>query len=267
MSFPTRILPPAAVESLSSESKMTSIESSPSRGAPDGSLRPVDLARPRGGASRSGGAARGRSRRRGADAEPTPSSTSVPESSEPARPDVLPRLSAGEPDAAQELLDRYSGLVWSLARRHTRDPAEAEDAVQEVFLALWKNASRFDRSKASEPTFITLVARRRLIDLHRWKERRPKTVNDDLELELLPDLRSNEAEIRAEAQLAARALGVLKPREREVVLMSVQRGMSHTEISELLDIPLGTVKTYIRRGLIRVREAIEGGPKPSGEMS
>ena len=95
---------------------MTSIESSPSRGAPDGSLRPVDLARPRGGASRSGGAARGRSRRRGADAEPTPSSTSVPESSEPARPDVLPRLSAGEPDAAQELLDRYSGLVWSLAR-------------------------------------------------------------------------------------------------------------------------------------------------------
>ena len=172
-------------------------------------------------------------------------------------PDVLPRLAAGDPGAAQELLDRYSGLVWSLARRHTRNPAEAEDAVQEVFLAIWKNAERFDRAKASEPTFITVVARRRLIDLHRFKERRPKTVNDELQLELMPDLHSNEAEVRAEAQLASRALKVLKPKEREVVLMSVQRGLSHSEISAQLDMPLGTVKTYIRRGLIRVREALE----------
>ena len=110
-----------------------------------------------------------------------------------------------------------------------------------------------------------MVARRRLIDLHRFKERRPKTINDDLGLELIPDDHSNEVEIRAEAQLASRALRILKPKEREVVLMSVQRGLSHSEISNKLKIPLGTVKTYIRRGLIRVRESLESfGPQAEG---
>ncbi len=171
--------------------------------------------------------------------------------------DILPRVAAGDPPAAEELRDRYGALIWSLARRHTRRPADAEDAVQEIFLALWKNAGRFDHRRASEPTFITMIARRRLIDLHRYKQRRPQTDATEADLDTLSDLRSGEIEVKAEARLASRALEVLEPKEREVVLLSTYQGMSHSEIAAVVDMPLGTVKTYIRRGLMRVREALE----------
>ena len=175
--------------------------------------------------------------------------------------DLLPRIAEGEPRAAEELMDRYGALIWSLARRHTRRPADAEDAVQEIFLALWKNADRFDAERSSEPTFITMIARRRLIDLHRHKQRRPQNDSVEADLETLTDLRTGQIEARAEAKLANRALKTLKPKEREVVLLSIYHGMSHSEIATHVDMPLGTVKTYIRRGLIRVREALEQ-PRP-----
>lgn len=173
--------------------------------------------------------------------------------------DILPRLGAGDPNAAEDCIERYSGLVWSLARRHTRVAAEAEDAVQEVFLSLWKNADRFDATKASEAAFVTMIARRRLIDLHRRKERRPEATTVDSELELMPDLKNNRIEDQAEASLAAGAIGRLQPKEREAILLSVYQGMSHGEISSHMELPLGTVKTYIRRGLIRVREMLNSG--------
>ncbi len=179
--------------------------------------------------------------------------------------DILPRLGAGEPGAAEECLDRYGALVWSLARRHTRVAAEAEDAVQEIFLSLWKNASRFDPSKASEPAFITMIAKRRLIDLHRRKERRPEGSVAETELETMPDLRAGEIENRAEARLATRAIERLQPKEREAILLSVYQGMSHSEIATHMELPLGTVKTYIRRGLMRVREMLAtDGPTLEG---
>ncbi len=180
---------------------------------------------------------------------------SAPTTADPSG-DILPRVGAGDPAAAQELMDRYGGLVWSLARRHTRSPADAEDAVQEIFLALWKNAARFDASRASEPTFVTMIARRRLIDLHRYRERRPQTDGAEADFDTLADVRAEQIENRAEARLAARALGQLRPEEREVILLSTYHGMSHSEIASHVEMPLGTVKTYIRRGLMRVREAL-----------
>lgn len=176
--------------------------------------------------------------------------------------DILARLGAGDPGAAEECLDRYGALVWSLARRHTRVAAEAEDAVQEIFLSLWKNAARFDPAKASEPAFVTMIARRRLIDLHRRRQRRPEGSVAETELETMPDLRAGEIENRAEASLAARAIERLRPQERQAVLLSVYEGMSHSEISTHMELPLGTVKTYIRRGLIRVREMLASGGAP-----
>lgn len=179
--------------------------------------------------------------------------------------DILPRLGSGDANAAEELMDRYGGLVWSLARRHTRSPSDAEDAVQEIFLALWKNAARFDSSRASEPAFVTMIARRRLIDLHRYRNRRPQTDGPETDLDTLTDFRSSQIEMRAEANLAARAIAQLKPKEREVVLLATFHGMSHSEIANHVSMPLGTVKTYIRRGLMLVREALDKPRRPSVE--
>lgn len=172
-------------------------------------------------------------------------------------PDLLPLLSAGEPNAAQEVMDRYGGLVWSLARRHSPTPADAEDAVQDIFLAIWKNAEKFDATRASEASFVAMIARRRLIDLHRRRERRPETTDIEAEYDMAGS-DAHQLETVAEARLATRALKQLTPDERKVVLMSTYHGFSHSQISEQLGMPLGTVKTYIRRGLRRVREALRG---------
>src|SRR5690606_24550621 len=88
---------------------------------------------------------------------------------------VMPRVAAGDPAAMEDCLTRYGGLVWSLARRFSPTNADAEDAVQEVFIEVWRHADRYDESIASEPTFIAMIARRRLIDRQRRRDRQPKT--------------------------------------------------------------------------------------------
>jgi RNA polymerase sigma-70 factor (ECF subfamily) len=77
---------------------------------------------------------------------------------------ILKRIAAGDKTAVQDCLDSYGGLVWSLARRMSPNTNEAEDAVQEIFIDVWKNAARFDESQSSETTFVAMIARRRLID-------------------------------------------------------------------------------------------------------
>ncbi len=173
--------------------------------------------------------------------------------------DVLPRLSTGEPRAAEECIDRYGSLVWALARRHTRNAADAEDAVQDIFLDVWKNAERFDASRASEAAFITMIARRRLIDRIRRTQRRLDTTQLDAGIDVADPL-ATRPEASAEAGLAARAISRLDPKERQVVLLSTYHGMSHGQIAEHTGLPLGSVKTYVRRGLMRVREALHENP-------
>ena len=85
---------------------------------------------------------------------------------------VLKRIAAGERAAVDECLKKYGGLVWSLARRMLRNQDDAEDAVQEIFVDVWKNAGRFDEAQASETTFIAMIARRRIIDRIRTSTRR-----------------------------------------------------------------------------------------------
>jgi RNA polymerase sigma-70 factor, ECF subfamily len=172
---------------------------------------------------------------------------------------ILPRVAAGEAGAVEICLDRYKGLVWWLARQMAG--AEAEDAVQEIFIQLWQNADRYDPAKSSEPAFVSMIARRRLIDRHRRSERRPATESIDEKPREMAGNDGSTAEHIAEAALAARAIRELRPEERRVVLLSIVEGMTHSEIADHTAMPLGTVKTYIRRGLIRVRELLGQGRK------
>lgn len=147
--------------------------------------------------------------------------------------------------------------MWSLARRYTPTSADAEDAVQEIFLDLWKSASRYDPERSSEAAFVAMIARRRLVDLRRRRARR------DGDEELVEDVvseRNSSAEIQADASLAARALKNLEPGEREVLVLATYEGLTQQEIAARLGLPLGTVKTTARRALLRMRALLGEGP-------
>ncbi len=167
---------------------------------------------------------------------------------------ILKRIAAGDKTAVQDCLDTYGGLVWSLARRLSPDVADAEDAVQEIFIDVWKNAARFDETQASETTFVALIARRRLIDRLRKSNRRPNT--DSLEDVLSEPVseKNLDAQIFVEAKEAAQAMKNLRPEQRQILHLSIVQGFSHQEIADALAMPLGTVKTHARRGLLQVRE-------------
>lgn len=169
---------------------------------------------------------------------------------------ILQRIAAGDQTAVQECLKSYGRLVWSLARRMLRNHDDAEDAVQEIFLDVWKNAARFDPAQASETTFVAMIARRRLIDkLRRTQRRIAADPIDDVLAE--PSVRDDKAmQTNVEAREAAKALDQLRPEQRQVLQLSIVHGLSHQEIADSTGMPLGTVKTHARRGIIQVREIL-----------
>ena len=172
--------------------------------------------------------------------------------------DILLRLANGEAGAAQEVIDAYGGLVWSLALRFCRSRDDAEDAVQEILTDVWKSAHRYRAARASERVFISMIARRRLIDRLRREKRRgevePMAAGPASELQQPGDA----GERGWDAQQAARAMQALSDDQRRVLEMSVTQGLTQREIAEATDTPLGTVKTHMRRGLIRLREMMTG---------
>lgn len=181
---------------------------------------------------------------------------------------ILQRIASGDQSAMQAGLDHYGGLVWSLARRFSADRTEAEDATQEIFVDLWKNAAQFDPARGSETTFVSMLARRRLIDRYRKRSREGSLSaspggmdpSDSSEspgmVRIAASSGGGSIEISEEAQLAAQVLESLGDEQRRVLRLSIHHGWSHERIAEATGLPLGTVKTHLRRGLIRVREIL-----------
>jgi len=173
-------------------------------------------------------------------------------------PSILQRIAAGDKGAVKDCLDNYKGLVWSQARRFLSNPADAEDAVQDVFIAIWSAAGKYDPALASEATFIVMIARRRLIDQLRKNGRRPVTESLDSDDSALPQPAvAGGLEESAEIENLRRVLETMSPVYRETLTMSYYEGYSHHEISSRLDLPLGTVKSRMRRGLMQVREELQ----------
>jgi RNA polymerase sigma-70 factor (ECF subfamily) len=142
---------------------------------------------------------------------------------------------------------------------------DAEDAVQEIFIDIWKNAERFDSSQSSETTFIAMIARRRLIDRLRYSNRRISADSiEDIVVELA-NTSNVELQNCVEAKEAAKALEILRPEQRQVLQLSIIQGLSHQEISDATGMPLGTVKTHARRGLLQVREFLGLGNTQQGK--
>lgn len=172
-------------------------------------------------------------------------------------PVLLAQVATGDPAAVRRCIDRYGGLVWALARRLLHSQAEAEDAVQEVFVEIWKNAWKYDPSVASETAFIAMLARRRLIDRRRRLTRRQ-------DRDALPEsAAAPEPPLKAdpeEAAAAATAIEQLSTEQRRCLRLSIYEGLSHEKIAASTGLPLGTVKTHVRRGLIRIRQILAGDP-------
>lgn len=172
---------------------------------------------------------------------------------------VLQRIAAGDPAAVDECIDRYGGLVWSLARRYLRQYADAEDAVQDIFVELWRSAARFDPAVASEATFITMISRRRLIDRQRRHARLPNTepIADEPVAQDRHDAEGNPIDLGDEVERARQAMRRLRPEERQVLELALVEGLTQREIAEAAKLPLGTVKTHARRGLLRLRALLK----------
>ncbi len=182
---------------------------------------------------------------------------------------ILERVAAGEASAVEECLATYRGLVWMLARRGTSNLTDAEDAVQEIFIEIWRTAARFDPALSSESTYITMIAKRRLIDRFRRRRRRPETnsLSNDSGLEVAAPEQSDRVERDEEAARVQRQMQRLRREERMVLELSFEQDMSQSEIAAATRMPLGTVKTHTRRGLIRLRELLGENPadKSQGE--
>ena len=181
---------------------------------------------------------------------------------------LLERIARGDAEAVPECLALYGGLVWSLARKHSADPSDAEDAAQEVFIDIWRNAVRYDPMVAAEATFVAMIARRRLVDRSRKRGRSLSTTSLPQGEGPISPPTVDRAAIDDEASRVRDCLAEIRPEQRVVLEMAIDRGMSHADISAALGTPLGTVKAHARRGLLRLRELVGSPsrrPLPTGD--
>ncbi|MCB9876219.1 MAG: sigma-70 family RNA polymerase sigma factor [Planctomycetes bacterium] len=169
---------------------------------------------------------------------------------------LLPRIAAGDQQAVGEFLNRHTALVWGQVRRCIRDAQEAEDAVQDIFLEIWRCADRFDESLGSEGAFVATITRRRLVDRMRRLAARPTRADGDLVEQLAAREQPDQSQLRDEVERARSAMQDLRPEQREVLELALGHGRTHQEIADKVGIPLGTVKSHARRGLMRLRQLL-----------
>jgi RNA polymerase sigma-70 factor, ECF subfamily len=174
--------------------------------------------------------------------------------------ELMQRIARGDAAALAALYDRHSALVQAMCLRIVRDQGEAEDLLIDVFWEIWQRGQRYDADRGAPMTYLLTVARSRSLDRLRSSDHRFSALNDQTSPSVNEDQRAggddpsaglligeNRARVR-------RALASLDAAQREAIEMSFYDGLSHSQIAAKLDKPLGTVKTHIRQGLIRLRD-------------
>ena len=165
---------------------------------------------------------------------------------------LLALVQKGDEYAMASLFDRYSKVVYSVALRVLRDPASAEDVLQEVFMQIWRNPNGFVATRGSLGGWLAVVARNRSIDALRRK--RPSEQVDDMALASNYNL-ADEAERNSLMEKARGVIHQLPIEQRKTLEMAFFDGLTHSEIAEMTGDPLGTVKTRIRSALTTLRKA------------
>lgn len=181
------------------------------------------------------------------------------ESTAPAtREELLGRIAHGDQAAFGELYDQIAPRVLGLVKRLLVDHAQSEEVTQEIFLEIWQSATRFEPTRGGASTWIMTMAHRRAVDRIRasqaGRDRDQKIGIRDLAVEY--DHVSETVEVRIEHERVKKAMSRLTELQREAVSLAYYGGFSHSEVAERLDIPLGTVKTRLRDGMIRLRDEL-----------
>jgi RNA polymerase sigma-70 factor (ECF subfamily) len=167
---------------------------------------------------------------------------------------LLALVQSGNEQAMASLFDRYSKVVYSVALRVLRDPASAEDVLQEVFMQVWRNPDSFTAARGSLGGWLAIVSRNRSIDALRRK--RPSTPVEDVILASPYNL-ADEAERNSLMERAHTVIVQLPREQRKTLEMAFFDGLTHSEIAEMTGDPLGTVKTRIRSALLTLRKAFQ----------
>jgi RNA polymerase sigma-70 factor (ECF subfamily) len=175
----------------------------------------------------------------------------------------LRRLASGDQAAAARLYDRHARPLYSLILRIVGNETEAEDVLQEVFAQAFRQASRYDARRGAVAAWLLTIARSRAIDRLRARRTRVETGSGEMQtLDEMPDAQPDPASTmldEEQSRLVRRALSELPMLQRMAIELAYYEGLSHSEIAERLEQPLGTVKTRIRLGLLKLREVLTEG--------
>lgn len=175
---------------------------------------------------------------------------------------LLARIAQSDPGAFEALYDRYSGPVYSLAVGMLRDAVLAQEVAQDVFLAIWRGAREFDARRGSARAWILSVAHHKSVDAVRRSRRNltvplPDTITGDMDV-------IEAAQARVDAGYVRRALEALSVEQRAAIVLAYYGGYTQREIAHRLGVPLGTIKTRMRDGLLRLRTVLPAPARETG---